>query len=612
MNPLLQLLQCGQSYWLDNLTRGKIVGGELQQRVRAQGLRGVTSNPAIVHKAIAGSRDYDAQIEQLVRDGCAIHDIYEQLIVADVQQACAILRPVYEATDGADGFVSLEVSPHLAYDTAATVQEVRRLWQAVDRPNLMVKIPGTPAGLPAIEQMLYEGHNINITLLFAVADYEAVTHAYIRALQRRVHDGQPVHHVASVASFFLSRIDVLVDQLLSQRIRPGAASDRTPRAEHLFGQVAIANAKLAYQSFKRIFSGEAWRALAAHGARVQRPLWASTSAKDPLYDDVRYVEPLIGPSTVNTLPEETIAAFADHGVVEANTVKADLERAQQTMRHLAAIGIRLDYVTWQLQHEGVQKFSEPFDRLMQTLAEKRQALLGASLSCQRLAPGRLQATLTPAFSAVDSRRWTRRLFAHDAFLWTADPRQAEAIRQRLGWLDSIELLRQRASDLMHFAAEVRDARFAHVVLLARRSMASAARCAATSSARHRRGPPGSTSIPGIPPRCRGSRLPSTPPAPCSSWPANRAPRRRRSACTAVCTTTSGGGRRGAPGTISWPSPMPARPWRKRRGARVFGAFSKTPALWPGPTWPCRISAWCRSRCSASMWRPSWSAPDGCW
>jgi transaldolase/glucose-6-phosphate isomerase len=465
MNPLLELLKCGQSYWLDNLTRGKLASGELHRRVTEQGLRGVTSNPAIFHKAIAGSRDYDAQIAQLVRQGCAIHEIYERLVVSDIQQACDVLRPVYDATDGADGFVSLEVSPYLAYDTEGTMQEVRRLWSAVDRPNLFIKIPGTPAGVPAIEQMLYEGININITLLFSIQAYEAVAHAYIRALERRVAEGKPVERIASVASFFLSRIDVLVDQLLGYRIQPASAGEQAPRAALLFGRVAIANAKLAYQSFKKIFSGERWQALEARGARVQRPLWASTSTKDPLYDDVRYVEPLIAPHTVNTMPDETIAAFADHGVVRENTVEADVADAQQVMRELQQVGIELDRVTWQLQHEGVQKFIEPFDKLMQTLAEKRQALLGDAVSRQTMALGSLKATVTAAFSALDGRQFTRRLWAHDPFLWTADVREAEAIRQRLGWLDSVERLRGGMADLAQFVAEVKSAQLTPVVLL---------------------------------------------------------------------------------------------------------------------------------------------------
>jgi transaldolase len=376
MNPLLQLTTCGQSYWLDNLTRDMITDGELHMRVTEQGLRGVTSNPATFHKAIAGSAAYDAQIKQLVGEGSETTAIYEHLVVRDVQDACDILRPVYDASGGVDGFVSLEVSPYLAHDTLGTMQEARRLFSAVDRPNVFIKIPGTSAGIPAIEEMLYEGVTVNITLLFGLKDYENVAQAYIRALERRLAEGKPVNNVASVASFFLSRIDVLVDELLGHRLRPGLPNENTTRCEQLLGRVAIANAKLAYQSFKRLFGSERWRALEAQGARVQRPLWASTSTKNPLYHDTRYVEPLIGPHTVNTMPAETIAAFADHGKVVANTVEADVEAAHRILRDLEGVGIDFHCVTWQLQNEGVQKFIEPYDALMQALTAKRQALLG--------------------------------------------------------------------------------------------------------------------------------------------------------------------------------------------------------------------------------------------
>jgi len=375
MKPLLDLIKCGQSYWLDNLTRAMLHNGALKQRVETQGLRGVTSNPAIFNKAILGSTDYDAQLAQLTRAGQSIQDIYEALVVTDVQQACDVLRPVHDASDGVDGYVSLEVSPYLANDTAGTIQEARHLFHAVDRPNVMIKIPGTPAGLPAIEVMLYEGININITLLFAIQNYEAVAQAYVQALERRVAEGKPVHTIASVASFFISRIDVLIDQLLSQRSQAGGGQSAGPQPDSLMGKVAVANAKLAYQSFKRLFSGPRWQALEAKGARVQRPLWASTSTKNPQYSDVSYVEPLIGAHTVNTMPDETIEAFADHGVVAENSVEAKLDEARQILRDLAAVGVDLEAATNQLQEEGVQKFVDPFAALIQALSAKQQAIL---------------------------------------------------------------------------------------------------------------------------------------------------------------------------------------------------------------------------------------------
>ncbi len=466
INPLRQLSQYGQAYWIDNLTRRMIKNGELKTRVTEYGLRGVTSNPAIFHKAIAGSNDYDAQIQHLVREGLAIQEIYEQLIVTDIQDACDILRSVYDETDGIDGYVSLEVSPYLAHDTQGTMQEVRRLWQAVERPNLFIKIPGTSRGAPAIEEMLYEGININITLLFSVRAYEAVAHAYIRAIERRVAERQPVHQVASVASFFLSRIDVLIDQLLGHRMQPATPHGQMPRAEQLLGKVAIANAKLAYQSFKKIFSGPQWEALAAQGARVQRPLWASTSTKDPLYHDVRYVEPLIGPCTVNTMPYETIDAFADHGIVEAATLEGDLDEAQRVFSDLQRVGVEFDCVAWQLENEGVQKFIDPFDQLMKTLADKRQHFLGARASRQTMAMGQLKSSITAAFKGLDSRQFGRRLFAPDPFLWTENAQQADAIRQRLGWLHSIEAFRGKTTGITELATEIKKARFSQVILVA--------------------------------------------------------------------------------------------------------------------------------------------------
>jgi transaldolase len=405
MTPLLELITYGQSYWLDNLTRAMIKNGELKTRVDEQGLRGVTSNPAIFNKAISGSKDYDEHIAQLVHQDRAIEDIYEQLVVTDVQDACDILRPVYDDSAGVDGFVSLEVSPYLAHDTNGTMQEARRLFQAVNRPNAFIKIPGTPAGVPAIEQMLYEGININVTLLFSIQSYEAVAQAYIKAMERRVAEGKPVQNVASVASFFLSRIDVLVDQLLGHRIQPALTQGGGPRPEQLVGKIAVANAKLAYQSFQRLFAGAHWQTLADRGARVQRPLWASTSTKDPLYSDVCYVEPLIGPHTVNTMPDETIDAFANHGTIVAHSVEADVEAAAQDLRDLAAVGIDLDFVTQQLLHEGVQKFLEPFDTLMRTLANKRQAILGERAGSQSVALGPLKGAVAATHKALDNRHF---------------------------------------------------------------------------------------------------------------------------------------------------------------------------------------------------------------
>ncbi|UCG11284.1 MAG: transaldolase [Deltaproteobacteria bacterium] len=382
MNPLLKLYEYGQSYWLDNLTRGMIRSGELKRRVNEEGLRGVTSNPAIFHKAITGSEDYDGQIKELVAVGRSLQEIYEELTVTDIRGACDVLRSVYKESDGIDGYVSLEVSPHLAHETESTKEEARRLFKAVDRPNLLIKIPGTPAAVPAIEEMLYEGINVNITLLFSVQSYEAVAEAYLKALERRAVEGRSVRDLASVASFFLSRIDVLTDELLKERSEVGAESDQGLRPEELVGKFAVANAKLAYQSFKQMMASDRWQSLVKLGARVQRLLWASTSTKNPNYRDVYYVEPLIGADTVNTMPNETIAAFADHGRIVPNSVESGLEEARQIPADLRTVGVDPDSVTEQLLTEGVQKFIDPFDKLIHALEEKRAKFLGDELNGQ--------------------------------------------------------------------------------------------------------------------------------------------------------------------------------------------------------------------------------------
>jgi len=365
MNPLRKLIDCGQSYWLDNLTRAMIENGELARRVKEEGLRGVTSNPAIFKKAIAGSHDYDRQIQDSARKGMAVEAIYEELVVSDIKAACDVLRPVYDSSQGGDGFVSLEVSPHLAHDAEGTMVEARRLWSAVGRPNLLIKIPGSPAGVPAIEEMLFEGINVNVTLLFAIEAYEAVAVAYLRALERRAAEGRELKSIASVASFFLSRIDTLADEKLAQA-KPGEGVE--PRA--LKAKLAIANAKLAYQSYKRLISTPRWAGLKARGAKVQRLLWASTSTKNPDLADTYYVEPLIGRDTVNTLPDQTIAAFADHGKVECDTVEKGIGEAERVLTDLKTLGLSLEAITDQLLEEGVQKFIDPFDDLLKALEEK--------------------------------------------------------------------------------------------------------------------------------------------------------------------------------------------------------------------------------------------------
>jgi transaldolase len=366
MSSLLDLSRFGQSYWLDDLTRPMIESGELQRRVANEGLTGVTLNPAIFRAALHASDAYDRQIREL-----AIHPvngIYEALIVADVRDACDILRPVYDRTEGRDGFVSLEVSPYLAHNTHSSIAEARRLWDAVGRPNLFIKIPGTFEGIAATEALLFAGINVNVTLLFSVERYEEIALAYINALERRKSAGEPLQNIASVASFFLSRIDTRVDELLRRKIAGGAGKPAR-EVERLLGKCAVANAKLAYQRFRELSSSGRWRALEKAGARPQRLLWASTSAKNPAYDDLMYVEPLIGPQTVNTLPRKTVAAFADHGKAAA-TLDQGLEEARQTMRALQAAGIDVAQVTRQLLDAGIAQFVESLNDILQTIATR--------------------------------------------------------------------------------------------------------------------------------------------------------------------------------------------------------------------------------------------------
>jgi transaldolase, mycobacterial type len=462
MNPLFKLIEHGQSYWMDDLTRSMIRSGELARRVREEGLRGITSNPKIFHDAISKGDDYDEQIRHLMDEGHSVEGIYEALTVTDVRETCDVLAPVYEDSRGLDGFVSLEVSPYLAHDTEGSIAEAHRLWQAVGRPNLLIKIPGTPAGVPAIEACLFDGININITLLFSIASYEAVANAYIRALERRAAAGKPVAEIASVASFFLSRIDVLVDRLLGHRIRPARPRDQEWVPEDLIGKTAVANAKLAYQRFKDIFAGPSWQALERKGARVQRVLWASTSTKDPLYDDVCYVEPLIGPHTVNTMPGRTIAAFAERGTVKT-TVEEGMEEARRVMEDLGRFGIDLDCVTSQLIDEGVQKFIAPYDDVMKTLAQKCQRFLADKATRERFSLGPASSAVESVLGSLQARRFGARLFARDPGLWSSDPKKTKAIINRLGWLDT-QKFREKSREIREFAEDTRR-NFGHVVLL---------------------------------------------------------------------------------------------------------------------------------------------------
>jgi transaldolase len=366
-NPLHRLHELGQSVWLDYIRRGMLENGELRTMMDQFDLRGVTSNPSIFEEAIGKSTDYDRTLEALAGDGTGAYEAYESVVIEDIRDACDILRPVYDAADGHDGFVSIEVNPELAHDTERTLADARRLWKTVDRPNLMVKIPGTDEGVPAIEQALSEGININITLLFSLVGYGKVMEAYLRGLERRAEAGGDVSRVASVASFFVSRVDTAVDAELEEIVNAGG--EHASRAKSLLGKAAIANAKLAYQQFREIFTGDRWDRLHARGAKVQRPLWASTSTKNPDYRDVIYIEELIGPHTVNTVPLATLKAFADHGVAQER-VTHDLDGARSVLDSLHELGIELSEVTERLQLEGVEKFIKSFRGTMTVVADK--------------------------------------------------------------------------------------------------------------------------------------------------------------------------------------------------------------------------------------------------
>jgi transaldolase len=366
-NPLVKLESFDQSIWLDFISRGMLNSGDLLRLIIEDGVTGVTSNPSIFEKAIAESNDYDETIRSLAREGKSAAEIYEELVVEDIRRTADLFRPLYDRMDGKDGFVSLEVSPHLARDTARTLVEARHLWMRVDRPNLMIKVPGTLEGLTVVRQLISEGINVNVTLLFGLPRYHAVAEAYIAGLEERAAMGQPLDRISSVASFFLSRIDVLVDHLLDEKLKEGGR--REDNAFLLHGRVAIASARSAYQLYKEIHAGERFRKLASGGARPQRVLWASTSSKNPADSDIKYVEALIGPETINTLPLETLIAYRDHGNPECR-LEEDPEGTNRVLRHLTDTGIDLDSVTMQLENEGIAKFVKPFENLMQLLEKK--------------------------------------------------------------------------------------------------------------------------------------------------------------------------------------------------------------------------------------------------
>jgi len=363
-NPLKKLESLGQSIWLDYIRRDLITSGELQKLIDEDGLRGMTSNPSIFEKAIAESNLYDDEIRKMVLKGKNDNDIYEAISQQDVQSAADVFRPLYEKTDGKDGYVSLEVNPHLAHDTSGTIDEGRRLWAALDRPNVLIKVPATTEGLPAIRQLISDGINVNVTLLFALPRYREVTEAYIAGITDRINQGKPIKNIASVASFFLSRIDAEIDPKEADFI--ASVGEQAHFATKIRGQVAISSAKIAYKIYQEVFESKQFLKL---GASPQRLLWASTSPKNPKYSDVKYIEALIGPNTVDTISMETLEAYPDHGD-PSNLLEVDVEQASWVLSELSEIGVNLKNITEKLEKDGVEKFIQAFDKLMQALKKK--------------------------------------------------------------------------------------------------------------------------------------------------------------------------------------------------------------------------------------------------
>ncbi|HEX5902220.1 MAG TPA: bifunctional transaldolase/phosoglucose isomerase [Actinomycetota bacterium] len=449
MNPLQQLVDAGQSPWLDFVRRTLITSGELQ-RLIDDGITGVTSNPSIFGKAIGGSTDYEAEITRIATDGTDHDplDVFEDLAIMDMQLAADVLRPRHDATEGRDGFVSFEVEPRLARDTAGTIEAARRLWRRIDRPNVLIKIPGTTEGLQAIEQAIADGINVNVTLLFSVEAYAGVAAAYQRGIERRVEADEPVERVASVASFFVSRVDSAIDA-------------RLPEDSDLRGRAAVANAKLAYERFEEIFSGERWEGLAEAGARVQRPLWASTSTKNPAYPDTLYVDELVGPDTVNTMPMNTVDAVRDHGTVRPNAIWEGRDDAKAHVERLAAEGISLSEVTDRLLEDGIVSFAKDFDALLETIGTKLDRVR-AGHERRRTVLSTMLAPVTERLERMDADRVIERIWRKDQTVWKDDPTE---ITNRLGWLTVVDLMHERAFELESFAKQAASDGFETAVLL---------------------------------------------------------------------------------------------------------------------------------------------------
>ncbi|MCA9550333.1 MAG: bifunctional transaldolase/phosoglucose isomerase [Myxococcales bacterium] len=462
MNRIRALREHGQSVWYDYIQRDMIWTGALHRMVEEDGLAGVTSNPSIFEKAIGGSAAYAPAVKAVVAEGASAGEIFDALAVTDIQLACDVLRPVYDASGGKDGFVSLEVSPYLAHDTLGTVEEAHRLWEEVGRENLMIKVPGTAAGVPAVEQLISDGVNVNVTLLFSVERYIEVAKAYIVGLERFAAAGGDPAGVASVASFFVSRIDNKVDAAVQARLQNASGDDKA-RLEGLLGKVAIANAKLAYRAYQELTAEPRWKALVKQGAHPQRLLWASTSTKNPAYKDTLYVEELVGPDTVNTVPAATYTAFQEHGEVKA-TLADDLDGAKAIMATLASFDISLARITEDLEHDGVDQFARAFDTLMVTVEDRRVGLLGDRLSQMSETLGAYQGDVDGALKGLTESGFVRRMWERDGTLF-GEGEAAEHAASFMGWLDITDSMLENVHHLIQLQEDLEDEEVEQVVLM---------------------------------------------------------------------------------------------------------------------------------------------------
>jgi transaldolase / glucose-6-phosphate isomerase len=464
-NPLLRLEALGQSVWIDFIRRGALVSGEIRRLVEEDGVSGLTSNPSIFEKAIGGSRDYDTAIRSLALEGRRPEEILDILSVDDIVQVADLLRPIYDRTRGADGYASIEVSPLHAHDAKGTIDEAHRLWREINRPNLMVKVPGTAEGAAAIRQLTSDGLNVNVTLVFGINHYRMIAEAYIAGLEDRVRRRAKCNWIASVASFFVSRIDTKVDILLDAIAKDKSDTGRAQRARFLRGRIAVAIAKSAWRTYREIFEGARFTALARRtGARPQHLLWASTSTKDPEYSDVKYIEPLIATGTITTMPLETLTAYRDHGKPEAR-IEQDLDEQQAYLTELEDLGLHIDAITEQLEQEGIDKFNKPYVQLLTVLEERRASALGERVDRQAHDLGEYDKNVHDWLDNLRRDDFPERLWRKDPTLWKSDPGQQAEIRKSLGWLHVPQKMETNLSPILDFVAEVKGAGLKHVVLI---------------------------------------------------------------------------------------------------------------------------------------------------